>query len=509
MKTLGAKDWLSRRLQWLRARQRLKPLYFVVFFAAIGLAALFIAKAATPTTSLQAEAGTLSGSASVVADGNASGGSAVRFGSVATPTPTMTATLDGNQKFQIMDGFGTSVNSGAWDNGELRPALDMLVDQNGSKIMRVIIENMDWEATNDDADPNNYNWTYYNNLYSTPRFEELWSTMAYLNQKGITDTMILNFMGQGPAWMGGHNLNTAQQDEWVEMVVSAAYYARNTRHLQFGYFAPNNEADWPGFIEGVLMNDITYAKLMNKVAVRLNALGLNDMQMIGPDNATCPGSYYDQMTTYPTLMAKVQHVTIHSYGGSDCGTPGLIADSPYADRNWWVSEFSIFDQALTQVGQGASALITWDGFDSIYNHAILNGHPNQPGNDAGNAPAMISYNSNNHTYTPRKDMYNFGQLFKYVPPGSQRVGISSSKSGMKLHAFVHPGTSGITIFGQNTTGSQQVIGGTLTNAPAASVLHYSQTNSTSNMATGANVPITNNTFAAMVPNNTVFTLTTL
>ena len=54
---------------------------------------------------------------------------------------------------------------------------------------------------------------------------------------------MLNFMGRGPTWMGGADLPTAMEDEWVETVASVAYYARNNRHIQFGMFAPNNESD--------------------------------------------------------------------------------------------------------------------------------------------------------------------------------------------------------------------------------------------------------------------------
>jgi O-glycosyl hydrolase len=80
-------------------------------------------------------------------------------------------TVNGAQRFQTMDGFGVSVNSASWKNGELRPAIDMLVDQLGATLFRVIIDNADWEATNDNTDHNTFNWTYYNGVYTTAKFE--------------------------------------------------------------------------------------------------------------------------------------------------------------------------------------------------------------------------------------------------------------------------------------------------------------------------------------------------
>jgi len=106
-----------------------------------------------------------------------------------------TLTIDGSRLFQVIDGFGVNANAHSWNNGELRPAIDLLVDQLGASIWRVAFDNVDWEATNDNADPNVFNWTYYNGVYTSPDLEELWSTIAYLNQKGVSNGLILSFGG--------------------------------------------------------------------------------------------------------------------------------------------------------------------------------------------------------------------------------------------------------------------------------------------------------------------------
>ena len=155
-----------------------------------------------PYTYAWATTGTTNGSHQSATARDAAGRTATATLSVTVSNAAGTAlTINGNQRFQTIDGFGISANSASWDNGELRPAIDKLIDENGSTIWRVVIEMADWEATNDDADPNNFNWTYYNTIYSSPRFEELWATMAYLNQKGVTNLLMLNFMGRGPTWL--------------------------------------------------------------------------------------------------------------------------------------------------------------------------------------------------------------------------------------------------------------------------------------------------------------------
>jgi hypothetical protein len=45
---------------------------------------------------------------------------------------------------------------------------------------------------------------------------------------------------------GSSRINTPAENEWVEMIISLADYARNTCNLQFGLLAPINEPDWDG-----------------------------------------------------------------------------------------------------------------------------------------------------------------------------------------------------------------------------------------------------------------------
>src|SRR5581483_10836318 len=85
-------------------------------------------------------------------------------------------TINGSQKFQTIDGFGSNAIPKSWNNGGLKPTIDTLV-ANGVNLWRVDVLNghTTWESTNDDADPNNFNWTYYNNLYGGSTFSDLWA----------------------------------------------------------------------------------------------------------------------------------------------------------------------------------------------------------------------------------------------------------------------------------------------------------------------------------------------
>jgi len=418
-------------------------------------------------------------------------------------------TIDGNQRFQTIDGFGVNANSASWDNGALGPAIDKLADEGGATIWRVVMEMADWEATNDDLDPNNFNWTYYDTIYSSPRFEELWSTLAYLNQKGVANLLILNFMGRGPTWMGGADLPAGMEDEWVETVASVAYYARNNRHLQFGIFAPNNESDWDG-IEGIRMDAAQHARVMRKLAQKLDAIGLADLRLFGPDTAAISAGvtqYLPALMGEPAVMAKLDHFGFHNYAGDSGGANNAIRNSAYPNRNFWITEVSNVWDALAHLSQGPAAILVWDGYDSVYNHAILAGRGSNPPNDAGNGPALLAYNTSTHLYTPRKPFYEFAQLFKFVPAGSVRVAAAESNGNVTLYAFYQQSTGRVTLVGRNAGSGNITFSGILANLPAVPSFQFYQTTSAVNLQRGTDVTVTGQAFSFVAPGNGVFTLT--
>jgi hypothetical protein len=75
------KKKLSSHWKIMRGGQdtRLRPLLFVTAFTAIGVMALVLTRAATPTASIQPEGGTVTAPAAAISDAAASGGQAVKF----------------------------------------------------------------------------------------------------------------------------------------------------------------------------------------------------------------------------------------------------------------------------------------------------------------------------------------------------------------------------------------------------------------------------------------------
>ena len=224
--------------------------------------------------------------------------------------------------------MASNINYRGWNNDELQPVMDALMDQAGMTLFRVIYDLTDWEGTNDNADSNVFDWTYYNAIYSSAEFTKLWDMMAYLNQRGITNGAFFNFMGWGPSWMmqsdaTSGSLKPGMESEWAEMITSLLVYARNTRGLQFNLVAPDNEPDLIAYPEGIHIPTATqYTNALHKLALRLDSAGMGDVGLVGPDLSIGGTTYMPQMMADPVIMAKLKHFGMHGYTSGGELRPG-------------------------------------------------------------------------------------------------------------------------------------------------------------------------------------------
>ena len=368
----------------------------------------------------------------------------------------------------------------------------MLADQLGATLWRVIIDNADWEATNDDPDPATFNWTYYNGVYTSGKFEALWSTLAHLNQKGISSGIILNFMGPVPAWMGGSRINSASEDEWVEMIVSLVYYARVTRGLKFGMLAPMNEPDHDG-IEGPQVSAGQYVRLLRKLSQRLDTLGIADLKPVGPDTAalgTGIATYLPQMMADSAVMARIDHFGFHNYAGDTGGADAAIRASAYPTRNFWMTEVTNAWDASRNWARMLPRI--WSGMPSIASTTMRF----LPGEDLPRPTTWATDRHSSRTIQPHgrtrrgRRSTNMHRFFGSSIPGSRRVAATGSTSTLTVYAFRHPASGRLTIVGRNTSGSSQTLDGTLVNLPAVSTFAFYQTTISTNLDRRPDVPIT-------------------
>ncbi|HVU15368.1 MAG TPA: DUF4082 domain-containing protein [Candidatus Didemnitutus sp.] len=448
-------------------------------------------------------------------------------------TYAATVTVDGNTAYQTVDGFGVNANHWSWNPNELPPVLDALIDQAGMTLFRVVYDNSDWEATNDNTDSNSMNWTYYDSVYSSTEFNKLWDMSAYLNNRGIVSGMIFNFQGPGPAWMEGSTdpnqryLTPGYEDEWAEMVVSLLFYARNIKDIQFQYVMPNNEPDIA--IQGVRVSGASqYATTLHDLVPKLASNGLGDVQIIGPDLASTTNSFFTAMEADSTIMSRVARLSVHGYspnGGGSSTMPDFLPGSAYPHIGYWVSETNVpcsvcdygqrgvydwtyckgtAEYVMDHLLNNAAAVLIWEAYDSYYFYPVAS--PSGQWSYWG----LFSIDDENaavKTYTPRKNFYTVSQISKFVRPGAQRIAITGSTSPFSpLLAFKHPTLGQVTVVGINTSSSAATLSCTLSSVPTVTTMDLYYTSSTVNMVHATSVPVTNGSFSVTIPADCVFTL---
>jgi O-glycosyl hydrolase len=452
--------------------------------------------------------------------------------------------IDADSKYQSIDGFGVNINAAWWLNGEyrdanvVRPAIDLLIDSLGANIFRVVIEEMDWEKVNDDNDPENFNWTYFNDVFSNSRFQGVWSTLRYLNQRGIKDGLIISFMGAPPAsdplaepdpiksWMGdiNYSINPLMEDEFVESIAALLYYARNTEKINFKLVSPMNETDIvsstkspqhpDGIVEGPDMPDAEqFVRVIMKLAEKLDRIGMNDIRFVTPDAAGDKlfSACFDEIVEDPYLMGKLACWGVHQYGDDAENYLNIIRERYNPVKIYWVTETAGIKNLLGQLDDSASAHLFWDGYDCVYQHGIRNGYGIDPPNDwvyweEEQGKPLLAFNISDQSWTPRKQFYEFAQLFRYVKPGAVRVGSAVKNDDLAGYAYLNPNGQ-LVIFGMNNGINPASINGTINGFPSMERLSMFITNADVSLQQKEDIIVSNNSMNFTVPAGTIFTLT--
>jgi O-glycosyl hydrolase len=377
-----------------------------------------------------------------------------------------------------------------------------------------------WEDKNDNNDPFTFNWDYYNHLYETPKYQKAWDMIAFLNSRGITKNLMINFMGPVPLWMGGKLVKEKYEDEYIEMLVSFFYYARKVKHLQIGLISIMNEPDIEN--EGPTVDAKQYVKLQRKFIDRMDSLGLGDIHYVAPDVAGMGNglnSYVPELMKDSVVMSKMAHIGLHSYAGYYANVDSALKHSPYPQTDYWMTEWNNwcngcddgmlgeynYNFAAKSIGflfeflqHGATAGIIWEGYDSYYEH-----HAPSPFSYWG----ILAYDTATRSYTPRKNFYAFQQVSKFVLPGSWRVAVSNQSDSLTILAFYNEASKKLSMVGINKSHHPVNLNGILNNLPVVTGFETYITSNTENVHHVADVKVKGKSFKTLIPADCIFTFT--
>lgn len=452
--------------------------------------------------------------------------------------------IDGSKQFQKMDGFGVNINTAWWIDGEFRstdvvkPAIDLLCDELRATIFRAVIEDIDWETTNDNNDPDSFNWNFYDSIFTTKRFQGTWNTFSYLNRKGITNNLVISLMGAPPAsnplsklqsedsWMGDttHIINPQMEDEFVESIAALLYYARNKAKIQFTLVSPMNETDIigatkskerpNGIVEGPNIPDaVQFTRILNKLAKKLDTIGMSDIRFVVPDagGERLFRDCLNEMVNDDYLMGKLSCWGVHDYGNNADNYLKIVSQPANTNKKYWVTETAGIFNIFGQIDDNPTSFIFWDGFDCVYQHARRNGYGNLPPNDwvfwfgEKEGKPLIEYVAANQTWKPRKQFYEFAQLFRFIEPGSTRISVTSEKNNLPVYAFINPGNK-TALFGINKSKNPVTVNGRLLNLPDVKSFEFFFTDSLNDLKKLTDIYVSGDMFSVTVPASAVFTL---
>lgn len=457
---------------------------------------------------------------------------------------TLNIRVDGAVRFQTLDGFGVNINPAWWYGGDygdaatILPALDMLIDSLGATIFRVVIEEIDWEAENDDSDPSHFNWEYYNSVFSGKKFRCIWDVLRYLNKRGISRDLMISFMGAAPSpaplkgkdpsksWMGGtdYTISPDMEEELAESMAALLFYMRNTAKIDFCLVSPMNETDvisWSksekhpdGIVEGPNIPDpVQYVRVVRKLAKKLDSIGLSDIRFVAPDAAGDKlfTGIMDEMIKDVYLMGKLASWGVHQYGNDASNYLRIINRPANLTRSFWVTETAGIANMIGQLDDDARAYIFWDGFDCVYQHGRRNGYGDVPPNDwafwmtPDDGKPLIEYDQATGGWKPRKQFYQHAQIMKFIRPGAVRLSLTGQDTLIQAHAFGNTDGS-LVITGQNRNHTGITVNGTLSNLHAPRKIKMIITDRQNSLAENKSISFSGKSFSAEIPPESVFTI---
>jgi len=452
--------------------------------------------------------------------------------------------LNADKQFQIIDGFGANVNPAQWRGGNLKYALDLLVDELGCTLFRFdCFGQADWLDPAKRDKEGRYPDAYLKQVYTSRVFKDAWETYRYLQSKGVR--LFFNVSGRIPAELASPDgQRLVDYDGYAEMIVSLLKWARQKENLHFTLFAPFNETDL-GFPEGPKMLVSDCVPATRSITKKLDEAGLKDVKLMVMDDSNVQFDKFDEFLKDAGLVDRIACFAGHTYGD------GLYEDgqatwfmnpskfkkiierirkSPYKNHPFWMTEYGDLDQSkeiefqiawlstrrlLKFLNDGVSAGLVWDAFDNFHKHDF-----------AWSIYGLLKTDRQNWKYTPKRRFYSAKQVFRYVRPGFRRVEIFSPDEDLKdvysyarfplrhilLSAFVSPDRKDFTVVGMSTIEHDVTINlklkGLAPQAKNKSVSYY-RTSRNENCRKTKKTRIKNNIVKALIKGGSIFTLTTV
>ncbi len=463
------------------------------------------------------------------------------------PTPAAhadsTVTIDPGQQYQVIQGWGSSMAwwanwAGGLNDSQRNSLADALFDPNKGIGLNVLRYNFGADGpgnvchnsiaagkagvytnipTYKPTAAGNYDWAQDAN--------QRWVLQAAQNRGA---NVFEGFVNSPPAWMltnnctsgaGGNaeNLSSAHYDDYTSYLTTIAKRFHDYWGLTLQTIEPFNEPtpgywNYNGDQEGTNVSQATQNTIVKKLGAALDSTGVSAYSVVSaPDDTSVDRSNSDYNSYDSTAKGYVAQYNTHTYSGS-------TSDRDYAyntigqsdNKRIWMSEWGTGSQG-SQIGAALtlsqsilndeqhlhpSAWVIWQAADNY----PANASSGNPGSDSDVWGLASTDSSGNIIYPSR--FYGFGNYTKFVRPGYRMIGNSDSSTFSAYDA----GSNTLVLVATNSGSSSNNVSYNLANfsGVGGAATPY-QTTASQNLAQLSNIGISNNSFTASLPAQSITT----
>jgi hypothetical protein len=370
------------------------------------------------------------------------------------PGEMVNISINGQERYQRVDGFGVNINSKYFDQ-HLLNAMDLLVNDLRANLYRVDIwGKSNWIDPTGEVGRAALDPVYQAQIYDGEIFRRGWSMMRFLNEHGIQP--YLTASGIVPSWMLGSDGKTLVDFEsFTGMMVEMLAWARNQEKLDFHLFGPLNETDI-GDPEGPTVNPADYTRICELLVEKLDGRGLSDIKLVIAEQAHFNTSYLEAIAKSKLLEGRIGAFGLHTYFDYPIDryreAVSMVDKSRYQGTPIWMSEFGDLEQsgdrewyiAWKMVSRmfdfleaGFNGGIVWDAYDNYHDH-----------NEYWTIYGLLR--TGLYVHTPKKRYHALKHFYRFVPPNSQRIGASADHAGIRVLAFEGSPSGPLVLVGVNS-----------------------------------------------------------
>lgn len=430
--------------------------------------------------------------------------------------------VEAGRAYQIIDGFGVNINSKYWNQGKLIPALNLLRADLGATLYRVdIFGKSNWPDPAGTLGPDALDPDRLAAIYRGDVARNGWAMIRYLNEHGIEPYLTVS--GDVPRWMLGPDGRTLEDYErFCDMLVSLVAWARQHESLRITYFGPLNETDL-GNPEGPFVTPDAFARVLLLLDEKLRQVGLDDIKLVVAEQAFFNTAYLEAIVEEPRLAQRIGVFGLHCYGTISpdqfAAVHEIASTSDFATTHLWMTEYGDLDQsgekewyvawAMTErlfslLEGGFQAALVWDAYDNYHDH-------DQDWTIYGLLRTGL------RVHTPKLRYFAAKQIFRFVPPGFERIAAETESPGLRVLAFANPERTQITVVGMNRSSEPAYLNVALEGFPSDvmdGTVSYYRTSEHERCHTIGTIPVRGphgsfKDIDAVVPPASMFTLTNL